>query len=296
MKPAKLLFTLAIVSGATLLGQLHGQTVQYIVIGKTLEHGQTSETSAEPYMMHAWRFGSWISGSSLTSGYPTGTNSIVAPGPTTINYEFITGDAEWKLVGQSGFMYGDQATLDAMHPNGTYSLTIGGLTSTLNLSGNAYANRPILTFSAGTWSGGTLYLTPAEAAAGFTVSTSTTPFTGWVNDGTCRIGLYGSGDGFNGSTETFTASTISLNVSAGALVSGRTYSFEAEHNKVVSADQTAFDSLSGSPDAIAVYSMLTNVTVQVVPEPSTYAFVAGIGALLGAVVWRRRCGHSSPSK
>ena len=286
---------LVVAGVAGFLVQADGQTIQYIVIGKTLEHGQTSETSAEPYMMHAWRFGSWISGSSLTSGYPTGTNSVLAPGPTTINYEFITEDEEWKLVGQSGFMYGDKATLDAMHPNGTYTLTVGGLTGALNLSGDAYANRPLLTFSAGTWSGGILSLTPAEAAAGFTVSTSTTPFTGWVNDGTYRIGIYGMGESYGAEASTFLADTITLNISAGALVSGRTYTFEAEHNRIVSADTTAFDSLAGSPDAIAVYSMLTSVTVQVVPEPSACALIVGVAALLG-VGWNRRRTHSSPSK
>lgn len=291
MKATKLWIALAMVAALGSPGRIDGQTVQYLVVGKTLVHGQTDATTADPYTMHAWRFGSWISGSGLTSAYPATPNKLTVPTgtPFDLNYVYNAGDAEWRLDDYAGvaLMHASKTDLDGQFPNGTYVINAGGLTGSVTLTGDAYSNRPLLSFSAGTWSGGVLTLTPAEAAAGFTVSSATTPFSGWTNNGLYRIGLYASGSGLDQQLATQAADTLAMNIAAGALMNGQSYTFEVEYNRIVNVNSADFDTLNGSPDAIAIYTMLTSATVQVVPEPATYALAAGLACLLGVILRRR---------
>lgn len=297
MKKSKVFLVLAMVTAIALPVQIQSQTVEYLVVGKTLVNFQSDATTADPMPYHSWRFGSWITaptGFGLPNSYPLSPNNLSVPAttPFSINYVHNAEDSEWELDDYAGIplMFSTQVDLDGMFPNGIYTLNVGGKSGTVNLSGDSYSNKPLLTFSAGTWSGGTLFLTPAEAAAGFTVSTSSTPFLGWANNGMYRIGMYGSSSGpdFEQGLDTFTADTLTMSVAGGDLVTGQYYTFEVEYNRIVNVNATSFADLNGAPDAIAIYTMLTSANVQVVPEPSAYALIAGLGALLGVAIWRSR--------
>lgn len=287
MKSTKYFLLLAVIWGVAGLTRTHaiGESLQYIIVNKTLHYKQTAVGTASAGLSDAWSFGSYIIGNGLTGSYPSGTSTLTTPSPATINYVFNSMDADWSLVGQAGFRYDNMPALNAAFPNGAYGLSVGSSSGSLNLVDDLYSSTtPLMTFSAGTWSGGTLILTPAEAAAGFTITANA--FADW--NSASRIGMDGWGPGYNASSSTFANDILTLNVGAGALVSGQNYSFGLEFAHFSATNNTSFDALTGSPDAVALYAVRTELYVHVVPEPSAYAVFVGLGALAGAAFWRRR--------
>jgi hypothetical protein len=248
----------------------------YVSINKGIHYTQTGASTVTlnnptPYSVNAD-----ISGTGLSTLIPTGPNQVTPSvgGPYGLIYD--SGKQGWNY--NSGGM--SQSLLDSTYPNGAWTLESGGNTWNLSLNGDLYPNAPIATFSAGTWSGGILNLTAAEAAAGFTVTTNV--FGTNFLSGSSYVGLFLE----NLSAEnfpTFTTSSVTLNVSGGTLGAG-THNLSMDFQRMLGMD----NSISGYV-ALIGYNANTNLTIQVeaIPEPSTYATIFGALALLGVLIRRR---------
>ncbi|MDP2136619.1 MAG: PEP-CTERM sorting domain-containing protein [Candidatus Didemnitutus sp.] len=272
-----------LVSTSILVGGLLAQSVDVVPVLKVHEYNQTDATTTAEKAVNPWAFEVFIDGTGLTASFPSGTNSFTPQGGSAGLFVFDSGNQHWSYQGNASFA--DQAALDAAFPNGTQSLIVGGIPFTLSLAGNLYPNTPLATASAGTWTGGLLQLTAAQASAGFSITSNT--FTGWANDGSFRIGIWGDGSSYSQDVETYAANFLAMNVAGGALTAGNTYSFTVEFMRFTDSDTSLQPTLGVNALGVAGYVINTSFSVQVIPEPSTYAAILG-GLALAGVVWRRR--------
>lgn len=267
-----LLVLVAMIMAAPLPAQI------YVSVNKGTHYTQTdvgtvSLNNPTPYSVNAD-----ISGPGLSTLIPSGPNQVTPSTAVTYGLTYDPGRSGWNY--NSGAM--TLSSLDSTYPNGNWTLEAGGNTwGPLSLTGDLYPNAPIATFSAGTWTGGVLYLTAAEAAAGFTVTTNT--FTTNYSSGYSFAGVFLDNLSAD-NAPTFTASSVMLNVPGGALGAGTHY-LSMDFNRL-----TAVDNAVSGYVAVVGYNANTNLTIQVeaIPEPSTYAAIIGVLALAGVVIRRRR--------
>lgn len=249
----------------------------YVSVNKGIHYTQTDASTVNPSGPTPYSVNADISGSGLTASIPTGPNQVTPSTAVPYGLTYDAGRQGWNY--QQGNM--SQTTLDTIYPNGSWALEAGGNTWNLSLTGDLYPNAPVATFSAGTWSGGILYLTPAEATAGFTVTTSA--FTTNYSAGNSYVGLFLE----NLSAEnfpTFTAPSVTLNVSGGVLGAGM-HNLSMDFQSIVAQNNSV-----GGYVALVGYNANTNLAIQVeaIPEPSTYAAIFGALALAGVMIHRRR--------
>lgn len=272
-----------LVSTSIMVGGLLAQSVDVVPVLKIHEYNQTDATTTAEKAVNPWAFEVFIDGTGLTSSFPLGTNTFTPQGGSAGGFTFNSGNGHWTYSGNSSFA--SQAALDAAFPNGIYDLTVGGIPFSLSLAANLYPNTPLATASAGTWTGGLLQLTAAQASAGFSITSNT--FTGWANDGSFRIGIWGDGSSYSQDVETYAANFLVMNVAGGALTAGNTYSFTVEFMRFTDSDTSLQPTLGVNALGVAGYVTNASFSVQVIPEPSTYAAIFGALAFAG-VVWRRR--------
>ncbi len=76
-------------------------------------------------------------------------------------------------------------------------------------------------------------------------------------------------------------------MNASEFVSGTTYQVEVEFDNILDGPNALSGQLTGG-QAVAIYATRTQFNLLVIPEPSSYAALAGAGALALAVWHRRR--------
>jgi len=296
---------LALTAVLTVVTGSFAQSVNFVGISKVVDFEQTTN-SAPSLATNPYSFEAFIDGVSLTSSFPLNTpatNTVTTPGGTisSFNYVWDSGDNMWGY--NPGTTYsgitGGTGLNDAL-ANGSYSFSLNNNTVnfSLSLTGDNYVTAPLVTTNLGTWSGNKLVLSQAEAAMALTISSGT--FSGF-NSGIDRVGinLYGINNGYYApEAQTFTLSSLDMNLVANALTPGGTYKVEVDFNNIVDYLQNgnivlpnysaALNSLGGDVKAFAMYTTVTTFEIQVIPEPSTSAAIFGVLALAGGMIHRRR--------
>jgi len=154
MKLARLLLPvlLAAVSASSLHAGAQVGSVDFIVLDKSHNLIQTGPTlgdvTEDPSAPYA--FGVFVDGQNLSSILPTPPNTISTSAPSASLSTPLSLSApdmfndEWRLK----LPFANQTAMDTAVGTGSYSLTIGGQTFTLTLSGNLYPTTPLVTATA----------------------------------------------------------------------------------------------------------------------------------------------------
>ncbi|MBE2283891.1 MAG: cadherin-like beta sandwich domain-containing protein [Prosthecobacter sp.] len=215
-------------------------TIERVVVGKSISYTQTSATSvgvnpeppgSTPDYGGAYGFSVNVEGAGIDAlgAAPVVTGPFqsfhLSDAPATHNggaLLYSSQDAMWRYGSPNANDWGSPslADLDARFGSGTYTVTVGGVSVPLSLTGDLYPNTPQVTLGGGVWLGGKYYISPNAI---LTVATNTFAGYGSHADDTINSGIDGitTHDVF-ASTSPVTNS-LGYQVPAGTLVAGQEY-------------------------------------------------------------------------
>ncbi|MBE2285889.1 MAG: IPT/TIG domain-containing protein [Prosthecobacter sp.] len=139
-------------------------SVSVLGLTKTRHHDQTA---AGTTLLHDYSMHGFLAGPSHSASVPSSSNRFTRPGGGP--YALIFDDGRWGYR----VYFPSKTLLDAEFPNTTYDFLIGTSPAVvLSFGAENYPVQPVITASAGTWSGGRLLVSEAEALAGFTLTSN----------------------------------------------------------------------------------------------------------------------------
>jgi len=275
-------------------GSAYGATVEGMELGKYILHVQTSAgtvivnpTPIGPEFGGAYRFYAEVDGIDL--------DVIPAPtvsGPISLAEPWHNGGVMGWNAGINQWRYGSPdfdewatetaAELDGLFANGIYTFSnVLGASASVNLTGDAYPNMPVMTLTGGAWIGGNYQIDPSQP-----LTVTTDAFTAYGSNPGDLMELELFGDGVEVEEEQFSLEMaapdfLTITVPANTLTAGEMYGLRAERLSFV--DLHAVTSL---PDAfvLAGYGRETFITVQAIPEPTSLTLLG----LAGLALLRRR--------
>lgn len=227
--------------------------VDVLGVVKTRLYDQTDAVSVTA---SGFEMSGFISGSNFTSTFPSANNRFVAPGKSPQSLVFEVGDWFSQIN-----VYPTQTAMDTEFPNGTYSFLVGTSPSiSLPLNGDSYPTVPVVTASAGSWSGGKLLITPQQAAAGFTLTSNISN-----GDGFLTMEMFSNTqDVFYEVIDVNTGTPVIASVPPGSLVTGDTYEVQTEFDEVVSSTSIGSQTWAApTAEGFGLYSSRTIILVHV---------------------------------
>ena len=277
------------------------QIVDSVIVSKVIAYEKTSSgapgPSSNPFGNSEFSFD--VSGSNL-AGISAPTVTLPAgstfAGTSTHNGGVLVYNSEnesWQYGVNGNDIAAPSGLINTYFASGLYTATVKGTTVSLTL-GNILASeifRPDVTFSQGTWSGGKLVVDPTKP---LTITTSVSAFYHGASGGIGGVVDLELSDVFSvvnfsrvapvGVTLNESGDFASYTIAANSLAVGTDYFGSVEFDTIV--DQSF--ALPGSFN-ISGYGDRTNfliTAVSAVPEPSSYAAIAGL-FMVGLVGFRR---------
>jgi hypothetical protein len=232
--------------------------------------------------------GASIDGTGLSGSYPVSPTVVVSSGAQALITLTDDGD-NWHFESAG---YAGQTELNAAYGSGNYTFQSASFSDIVLTLSNAdlYPNAPKATISTNSglgfdWIGNNLVVNPSLFS---TLTITTNAFTDNFNASANHIGINGDNFTTDVSVESFNTGTnsISLDIAAATFLSGSTSkNIELEFNNLI--DQLSDTPTSGA-QAISAFTSATRISIQVIPEPSTYAAIFGVVALAGVMMGRCR--------
>lgn len=230
-------------------------------ISKSACHWQVEPTSSA-FICYEFQ----VKAEGLAAPYPTAPTFNSPPGASlaTRTLVYDASDKRYNLqLDYLGAATTAKQQLDQNFPNGNYTVNIGSNSLVLTLAGDSFPSAPVVTTSVGKWVGGKLILTSAEAAAGFTLTGSSTSANGYrsieIYDDNDTVDYY-QVDNLNGTTP---PGPVSRQIPAGLLKVGGPYYCTVQYDQVVDTDSTKTAQFG---TGFALYSTFTDLEIMVVQE------------------------------
>jgi hypothetical protein len=252
--------------------------VQSVALGKGFGYIQTGPSTAivDPRTFN-YAFIPTVDGvglSGMTAPFITGPYNPALSQSNGGVFVYNAADSGWRYgTSGQGWATATLADLNAAFANGTYTITVNGNAIPLTLTGDAYPNAPIMSFSGnGAWANGQYVVDPAQA-----ITITTNAFTGYgthVDDGICilalvpgytlpftYVGPFGCGwaQARQFASQAPGVKTLSYTIPANTLVSGQSYGVQTFFSSVVDTHPVA--GLPGSTNA-AFYYVRTKATIK----------------------------------
>lgn len=280
-------------------------SVQYFTLLKSQNFVQTETgVSTMPYNpamdLYPWRFESDINGTALDPSNPAAPNTVTTPVPsTTTSFDLTPPDLTHGWQYRPGF--DSQTAMDTALKNGTYSVSLANGAATpfnVALSGDLYPNSTMATLTGGNWVGNVYQINPADA---WTLNTGTYVDNFLFSNARIEIDIWGGGIDFtkdagaasmypySGTDLSATMDLNSTDAGAPTFLAGNTYVVDIRFSRIVDYQDigVALGQAAGSAHSVGLYESSLSFSIQAIPEPSTYAAMAGALALAVAA-WRRR--------
>ncbi|MBK8035851.1 MAG: FG-GAP repeat protein [Verrucomicrobiaceae bacterium] len=147
-------------------------SVSVLGLTKTRHHDQTAAGNTA---LHDYSMQGFLEGQSLSGTFPSASNRFTRSGGGPYALTYADGLWEYEVF------FSSKALLDAEFPNTTYNFLVGTSPAVvLPFGAENYPVQPLITASAGTWSGGRLLVSTAEAAAGFTLTSNVSNGNGFL--------------------------------------------------------------------------------------------------------------------
>jgi len=214
------------IAAATLLAIAQPAAAQVLAtVGKQHRTVQSDATtlSGASSMGGAWRFSASVDGSA------TGSISFTPPGGTPQSLPLTAG------VYTLANYYSSQSLLNTAYPNGSYTLSYNGKNVPISLTGDTFPSQPLANPSVGTWSNGSLYVSPSQAV------TITYLFGANYLSGSARMTASVSGVGYsdNEAAPDFTHTQWSITIPASAMLAGAVFNVTLDSDNVAAEDTTS---------------------------------------------------------
>lgn len=240
-----------------------GSAVQYLFIhnGK-VSRQQSATTTSEA----GATFDARVEGLGITATFPASSISVRKPDNTLL--PLALDEDHWDVETDfPGFN-----AMRTSFPAGTYGIEIEADTISIQLTGTAFPNQPLVSASIGTWVDGKLRLTASQAASAFTLTTNSNTGSGWsrilVTDPTDEdiVDVIAN---VPWNSDPFAVAEIS----GGLLSVGQSYEVEARFDNTIERVDVSDKSWASKPPSPAkgyeLLSTTTLLTIEVVPDPAS---------------------------
>lgn len=298
--------------GSLFFAALAHAQVQFLLVEKLVDYTQVSESSPSvsalaPYI---FRFQGDGNGGTSTSAYSpfsiTGTPVTSGALNVVLNngLHYSVADNNWEFR----HTFSDKTSLDSQYLNGVYTLDINGTTGTIALgNGGGYTDLypevpPMVTGLSASDFNGAGQLVINLSLTSYTFNFNSSSFASYATGGHMRAFLDQVSDPafYNASTNPNSSvqaeayyfgtntdpafSALTFNPSASNMVAGNTYTLEIEYSLITDG---MVDRFNDAEISAGLFTYRTSLTIHAVPEPSTYALLGGLAALLGTMLTRR---------